>query len=98
MSSSMHQPQQWLRVMLVLETVVAVAFLIAASLAARESTLSLVLYATFWATALVSTGVGLNALRSSSSAWLLLYPAASIALMPCVWLFGVFKLFRFFPD
>lgn len=90
--------QYWPRLMLALETSVATAFLVSVSLFEREGTLPLILYATFWAVALVSTGVGINALCSSSNAWLLFYPAASIALVPCVWLVGVFKFFRFFPD
>lgn len=96
--SSTSQLQHWPRVMLGMEALVAAAFFATASLAPRESMVPLALYATFWAVALVSTGVGLNALRATGNVWLLLYPVASIALLPCVWLFGVFRLFRFFPD
>jgi hypothetical protein len=84
--------------MLGLEVLFASAFSASAVFFEREHAVPLVLYVAFFPAALISTCVGASAYRETKNPWLLLYPAASITLIPCVWLFAIYNFFRFIPE
>lgn len=84
--------------MLGLEVLIALAFSASTVCFEREHVVPLALYAAFFPVALISACVGVSASREAKSPWLLLYPAASIALIPCVWLFAIYNFFRFIPE
>lgn len=88
----------WPRTLLGLEVLVASAFSVTSVFFEREHALPLFLYAAFYPIAFVSAFVGLNAFRRSANRWCLLYPVASIALIPLVWLFAIHNFFRFMPE
>lgn len=96
--SSKSRLELWSRSMLGLEALVALAFVATVAIFEREHKVPLALYGAFYLVALVSTVLGFKAYRLSRNAWLLLLPAASLLMVPCVWVVAVFYFFRFVPE